>query len=700
MNDITIHSSVTYLKGVGEKKSEILREELNIATIEDLLNYFPYRYIDKSKYYKIKDLPYNINTYVQVKGRISEKSILGENRGKRLVAKFYDETGSIMLVWFNNIKYFSDMLKTNETYIIFGKPTQFNQTINITHPEISTEEKNTFNNVPFLPMYNSTDKCKKYGLDSRGIYKLCHTAIETYYKQIEETIPQYIREKLHLIDKQSAMRKIHLPQTASDIEQSIRRLKYEEVFLMQLLLLQSHQSVKVSHHGHILPKVGTLFNTFYKQYLPFPLTNAQKRVIKEIRADFLSGKQMNRLLQGDVGSGKTITALLLMLLVIDNGYQCCLMAPTEILAQQHYQNICKLLKNMPIEIGLLTGSTKQKERTALLKKAEEGSIKIFIGTHALYEDQVLFKNLAFVVIDEQHRFGVEQRAKLWRKNLTPPHVLVMTATPIPRTLAMTVYGDLDISVIDELPVGRKPIKTLHFYKQDSEKINHFLKQEIQQGRQVYVVFPLIQESETLTLSNLMDGYEMFKKYYPDPTYKVGCVHGKMSGEEKEAEMNKFKQGETHILLATTVIEVGIDVPNATVMVIENAERFGLSQLHQLRGRVGRGSDQSYCVLISDFSLSKEARIRIQAMLNTNDGFELANVDLKLRGPGDITGTRQSGMLNFKLLNIAEDELLISSARNMAQCIINDDPELQKEQNKELQTAIEKIKLTNKYYQIG
>ncbi|MBO4737963.1 MAG: ATP-dependent DNA helicase RecG, partial [Bacteroidales bacterium] len=597
--------------------------------------------------------------------------------------------------------YFQTMIETDKVYIVFGKPTLFNLQINMSHPEITLEEKSyTWNQIPFMPMYNSTDKCKKNGLDSRGIEKLCKTLIDNHINEVQETLPDYIREKLQLIDKCNAIKQIHFPSNAEEIKQATRRLKFEEIFFMQIFLLQiyNHNS---KNKGYLISKVGTLFNTFYHQHLPFPLTNAQKRVIKEIRADFLTGKQMNRLLQGDVGSGKTVTALLVMLLAIDNGFQCCLMAPTEILAQQHYNTIQKLLADMPIEVRLLTGSTKTAERKDLLPQTANGNIHILIGTHALCEDTVVFKKLGLAIIDEQHRFGVEQRAKLWKKSLIAPHVLVMTATPIPRTLAMTVYGDLDLSVIDELPVGRKPVKTIHFYKKDSGKINQFLRAEIDKGRQIFVVYPLIEESEKLTLSNLIDGYEEFKQTYPEPKYRVSYVHGKMSAEEKDAQMLKFKQGETHILLATTVIEVGIDVPNASVMVIVNAERFGLSQLHQLRGRVGRGSEQSYCVLITDYQLSNDARKRMEAMVNTNNGFEIADVDLKLRGPGDLSGTQQSGILHFKLLNIIEDERIISAARDIAKNILNDDPNLEKEKNQLLKIQIESLKSQRKnYYQIG
>lgn len=697
---INLNSDITYLHGVGERKAQILHDEFNIFTMDDLLNYYPYRYVDKSKFYRIREVPANINTYLQIKGVITDKQVIGEGRARRLVAKLQDNTGVLTLTWFNNIKYFNNLIQPNTLYIVFGKPTIFNSTINITHPEISTEEHNTAGQIPFQPMYNSGDKAKRAGLDSRGISKLCYTLLSLCIEQIPETLPLYIRQKLQLIDRATALKNIHFPSSAKDIEQATRRLKFEEVFFMQLIMQRLQQQSQRSN-GFLMPKVGDNFNTFYHRHLKFDLTNAQKKVIKEIRSDFLSGKQMNRLLQGDVGSGKTITALLVILLAIDNGYQCCLMAPTEILAQQHYINICKMLGNMDVDVKLLTGSTKPSKRKKLLESTQNGTTKILIGTHALCEDTVLFKRLGLVVIDEQHRFGVEQRAKLWRKSLVPPHVLVMTATPIPRTLAMTLYGDLDVSIIDELPKGRKPIQTVHFYRSQSAAINNFLRKQIADGRQIYVVFPLIQESEKLTLSNLMDGYERFKKSYPEPQYHVSCLHGKMSGEEKDAEMQKFKQGETDILLATTVIEVGIDVPNATIMIIENAERFGLSQLHQLRGRVGRGNEQSYCLLLTDEALSQDAKIRIKAMVDTCDGFEIANVDLKLRGPGEIAGTRQSGMINFKLLNITTDEQIISTARTISREVLANDPTLSKPENAPLQIGVAIAhKNSNNYFQIG
>jgi len=699
---MNFETPIEYLKGVGTKKAEILKKELNISTFYDFLQYYPYKYVDKSKFHRIADLESYPNTYVQIKGHVTDKCIIGEHRAKRLVATFTDGTKSIHLVWFNNIKYFEEMLRENVTYIVFGKPTMFQNNINITHPEIRTEnEENPQAIIPFQPFYNTSDKMKKNGLDSKGISRLSYQLLSSVKEQIVENIPQYILDKLNLIDRKTAFINIHFPQNQDILKQATDRLKFEEMFFLQLSLLQSHiRSVK-NNKGFIMPKVGKLFHEFYERYLPFPLTDAQKRVIKEIRADFISGHQMNRLLQGDVGSGKTITAVLLMLIAIDNGFQCCLMSPTEILAMQHYSTISKILEKMDIRIELLTGSTKASQRKKLLPEIENGNVKILIGTHALTEDKVLFDNLGFVVIDEQHRFGVEQRAKLWKKSLSPPHVLVMTATPIPRTLAMTVYGDLDLSIIDELPKGRKPITTLHFYQKDRSRIVRFLKDEINKGRQIYVVFPLINESETLDFSNLMEGYEGFKIDFPAPQYKISCLHGRLSADEKDTEMQKFVNKETQIMLATTVIEVGIDVPNASVMVIENAERFGLSQLHQLRGRVGRGAEQSYCILLSDVKLTADSRKRIQAMVETNNGFEIADFDLRLRGPGDMTGTKQSGMMDFKLINIITDEKIITTSRNIANSILTVDPQLEKPENILLRNHLTYIKAkeTN-YYQIG
>ncbi|MDR2408681.1 MAG: ATP-dependent DNA helicase RecG [Bacteroidales bacterium] len=694
--------SVEFLKGIGTKRAELLKKELNVFTYYDLLQYYPYKYVDKSKFYTIAEIQNYPNTHIQIKGYITDMSIAGQNKGKRLVANFQDTTGRIQLVWFNNIKYIQESLKRNTSYIVFGKPVLFNNSLNITHPEIRAENKeNTQAFIPFQPLYHTSEKMKKNGLDSKKISRLLYQLLIEIKDKIPENLPPSILEKLNLIDRRTAFINIHFPQRQQLLKQATDRLKFEEMFFLQLSLLQSHSRNMKNNKGYLMPKVGKLFHEFYAHYLPFPLTEAQKRVIKEIRKDFISGHQMNRLLQGDVGSGKTITAVLLMLIAIDNGFQCCLMAPTEILAFQHYSGICKLLEKMDIQVELLTGSTKASKRKTLLPDVENGNVKILIGTHALAEDTVLFQRLGFVVIDEQHRFGVEQRAKLWKKNLFPPHVLVMTATPIPRTLSMTVYGDLDLSVIDQLPSGRKPIITRHFYQYNRDRIMHFLKDEIGKGRQIYVVFPLIQESETMDFRNLMEGYETFKIDFPEPQYKISCVHGKLSQEEKNTEMQKFLNRETQIMLATTVIEVGIDVPNASVMVIENAERFGLSQLHQLRGRVGRGADQSYCILLTDVKLTTDSRKRIQAMVETNDGFEIANYDLKLRGPGDITGTKQSGMIDFKLINIIKDEKIITTCRDLAKEILAKDPQLESAENTLLRKYLSYVenKQTN-YYQIG
>ena len=697
-----LDTPIEYLKGVGTKRADILKKELNIFTFYDLLQYFPYKYVDKSKFYHIAEVNNFPNTYIQLKGYITDMAIIGENRGRRLVADFKDATGTIQLVWFNNLKYYAETLRKNTPYIVFGKPTYFNTNFNITHPEIRTEnEDNTQIPIPFQPFYNTSEKMKKSGLDSRSISRLSFQLVSEMKEKIPENLPNYIIEKLQLIDRHTAFVNIHFPQNQQVLKRATDRLKFEETFFMQLSLLQSHIITTKNNKGFLMPKVGKLFNEFYANHLPFPLTNAQKRVIKEIRADFISGNQMNRLLQGDVGSGKTITAVLLMLIALDNGFQCCMMAPTEILAAQHYSSISKLLEKMDIRIELLTGSTKASKRKTLLPDIENGNVQILLGTHALVEDAVLFHNLGFVVIDEQHRFGVEQRAKLWKKSLSPPHVMVMTATPIPRTLAMTVYGDLDMSVIDQLPKGRKPIITHHAYQKDRARIIRFLKDEISKGRQIYVVFPLIKESETLDFRNLMDGYEAFKIDFPEPKYKIGCVHGRLSADEKESEMKKFVNKETHILLATTVIEVGIDVPNASVMLIENAERFGLSQLHQLRGRVGRGADQSYCILLSDVKLTNESRKRLQAMVETNNGFEIADFDLRLRGHGDLAGTKQSGMVDFKLINIIQDEKIIAASRNIANAILTEDPQLETPKNNLLRDYLTYIrKKQQNYYKIG
>jgi len=698
-----LDEQIDFLKGVGSRKAELLKKEFGILTLNDLLHYFPYKYIDKSKFYQIRDIKNNFNTYIQLKGKITRLEILGEGKAKRLIAHFQDDTGVILLVWFNNLKSIGEWLRKNTTYIVFGKPSLFNKTINFTHPELREDncEEDENQRIPFQPFYNTSEKAKKMGLDSRGISRLCFQLLAEQKNNIYETLPNYILTKFKLIDRRTALINIHFPKNTQLLQQAINRLKFEEIFFIQLNMLQLHQKREKSNVGFYLPKVGNLFNEFYHKYLPFPLTEAQKRVIKEIRADFISGHQMNRLLQGDVGSGKTITALLLMLIAIDNGFQCCLMSPTEILANQHFETLSKQLQSLPVRVELLTGATKQSVRKHLLPAIEKGDVHILIGTHALGEDAIVFDNLGLVVIDEQHRFGVEQRAKLWKKSLSPPHVLVMTATPIPRTLAMTVYGDLDVSVIDELPKGRVPIVTYHFYQNQRVKILEFLRKQIAEGRQIYVVFPLISESENMDFRNLVEGYDAFKADFPEPKYKISCVHGRLSAEEKEREMQKFVRGESQIMLATTVIEVGIDVPNASVMVIENAERFGLSQLHQLRGRVGRGANQSYCILLSDVKLTAESRKRLEAMTTTNDGFEIAEYDLKLRGPGDLAGTKQSGMINFKLINILKDEKIISTARNLAKIILEKDPTLSLPENIILRTELEFLRKNHSgYYQIG
>lgn len=676
-----LQTPIEFLKGVGPKRADVLRKEFEIFTFEDLLLYYPYRHIDKSKIYKIADIQ-SEGAYIQLKGKIVHCELVGQQRGKRLVAQFVDETGSIELVWFNGIRWVQDMLKENREFIVFGKPTQFNRHWNITHPELIDPKNQPQSLVPtnFQPLYNTSDKAKRAGLDSKAISKLVMALLPQVKDVIRERLSEDILQHLKLMPLKEALCNIHYPADMQVLSQAQLRLKFDELFFTQLKLLKLKLLTSQKYKGHVFSVVGDYFNTFYKNYLPFPLTNAQKRVIKEIRADMGSGRQMNRLLQGDVGSGKTITALLLMLIAKDNGFQSCLMAPTEILATQHYETVKRMLAPMDMRVEFLSGSTKTAKRREIHEGLRNGEVDILIGTHALIEDEVQFKNLGFVVIDEQHRFGVEQRAKLWKKNIVPPHILVMTATPIPRTLAMTLYGDLDLSVIDELPKGRKPIITAHYFEKDRLRLNGFLKKEIAKGRQVFVVYPLIKESEKMDLQDLMAGYEAMSQAFPLPEYALGIVHGKMKPEEKDFEMQRFIKNETQILLSTTVIEVGIDVPNATVMVVENAERFGLSQLHQLRGRVGRGGEQSYCILMSGNKLTTESKQRLDAMVSTNDGFEIANIDLKLRGPGDLQGTQQSGILDFKLADLIRDEKLVAYTRNLAMNLLDSDPDLSKPQN--------------------
>lgn len=694
-----LKTPIEYLKGIGQKKAEVLKREFNIVTYNDLLFYFPYRHIDKSTIYKINEILTEGNL-MQFRGNVVGYQILGQQRNRRLSAQFTDGTGTIELVWFNGINWIEKVLQEqHKDIIIFGKPTQFNGRWNITHPEIIDPNARNDSPVPqlFYPLYNTSDRAKKSGLDSKGVAKLV-VALLTQLRQmmIPDHLSKEIIEQHQLISLKEALFNIHYPASQEKLAQATLRLKFDELFFTQLKLLKLKLLTERKFRGHIFAHIGENFNYFYHNRLKFDLTGAQKRVIKEIRADLNSGRQMNRLLQGDVGSGKTITALLVMLIAIDNGFQTCLMAPTEILATQHFENIHRQLEGMNVKVALLTGSTKTTERKEIHTGLLDGSIHILIGTHALIEDDVVFLNLGLAVIDEQHRFGVEQRAKLWKKNATPPHILVMTATPIPRTLAMTVYGDLDVSVIDELPKGRRPIVTRHYYESDRNAVLGFMKQQIDAGRQVFVVYPLIDESEKTDLLNLTAGFEAMSRAFPLPRYAVGIVHGRMKPEVKEFEMQRFSKGETNILVSTTVIEVGIDIPNATMMVIENAERFGLSQLHQLRGRVGRGGEQSYCFLMSGNKLSTEGRQRLNAMVSTTDGFEIANFDLKLRGPGDLQGTQQSGILDFKIADIVKDEKLMAYTRNLAKQLLESDPNLSKPENQSISEHLQLLMKREKF----
>ncbi len=681
MADLSIITPIEYLKGVGPQKADVLKQELQVFTIGDLLQYYPFRYIDRTKFYKIRQITADM-VGAQVLGRLISLQEVGEKRGRRLVGQLKDDTGTMELVWFQSITWLKKNLKIGSAYIIYGKPTEFNGQLSITHPEMELyqAQEKKIGNMTMQPVYFSTEKLKKFHLDTKGIQRLQQTALEAVHRSLQETLPAYILEEHQLIAFPKALLSIHFPQNTQDLNAAIRRLKFEELFFIQLRLLRNKQLNTQKYKGHRFDKVGGKFNAFFNERLPFPLTQAQKRVVKEIRLDTNTGAQMNRLVQGDVGSGKTVVALMSILLAIDNGFQACMMAPTEILAQQHYESVKKLLGEGIASVKLLTGSTTAKERRIIHKELEEGTLDILIGTHALIEDKVKFKNIGFVVIDEQHRFGVEQRAKLWRKNVIPPHMLVMTATPIPRTLAMTMYGDLDISVIDELPAGRKPIKTVHFFENQRLRVFGFMREEIAKGRQVYVVYPLIKESEKMDLLYLEAGLENLQREFPLPQYKISIVHGKMPVKDKDFEMRRFVKGETQIMVATTVIEVGVNVPNASVMVIENAERFGLSQLHQLRGRVGRGAEQSYCILMSGHKLSKEGRTRLETMVRTSDGFEIAEVDLQLRGPGDISGTQQSGVLEMKIANLANDQAILIEARNAVIAILQKDTQLADEKN--------------------
>jgi len=673
---------IEYLKGVGLNRAEVLKKELQIATFEDLLRHFPYKYIDRTRFYKIREIEPEL-PHVQVIVRLTSREILGERHTKRLVFQAQDDTGVMELVWFQGIKWIEKNLVPGKAYIIFGKPGFFNGKAQMAHPEIelyAPEILQRKGNLTLQPAYNSTEKLKQFTLDSKGIQKLVALLLEQFAKDIHENLPLYIINRFKLISRAEAYRNIHFPEDAATLNEARHRLKFEELFLLQLKLLKTKLHRTQKFKGNIFGTVGNYFNEFYHHKLPFELTNSQKRVLKEIRQDTQRGVQMNRLLQGDVGSGKTVVALMGMLIAIDNGFQTCIMAPTEILANQHYQTIKNLVGDDFVEVALLTGSTKKKARNVLHERLESGDLKILIGTHALIEDKVQYKNLGLVVIDEQHRFGVEQRARLWRKNSIPPHILVMTATPIPRTLAMTLYGDLDISVIDELPAGRKPIQTMHLYENQRLRMFGFMKQEIAKGRQIYVVYPLIQESEKLDLKNLQDGTDTMSREFPLPDYRISIVHGKLKAAEKDYEMQRFVKGETQIMVATTVIEVGVNIPNASVMIIENAERFGLSQLHQLRGRVGRGAEQSYCILMSSHKLSHDGRTRLNTMVKTNNGFEIAEIDLQLRGPGNIEGTQQSGVLDLKVANLVTDQELLIQIRHCVEGIFEVDPLLAAPEN--------------------
>ena len=670
-----MQTALVYLKGVGPERARLLKEELQLRTYQDLLHFFPNRYVDRSRFYPIDELPQN-NAEIQIKGRITSISFVQQKRGKRMVANFKDDTGQMELVWFRGHQWIRDQLKINQEYVIFGRLNWFKGKASMPHPELELEQNFKKNiKISFYPIYPSTEKLINKGVSQKVIQKMVVQLVQTQSQVFSETLPKTLLNQYKLISKNQALRQIHFPDDQHMLTRAQMRLKFEEFFYMQMQLVLKNVQRKQKIKGHLFEKVGSNFNNFFTDHLALELTEAQKRVIKEIRLDMGTGRQMNRLLQGDVGSGKTIVALLLMLIAIDNNYQACLVAPTEILAQQHYQSLSDQLKKINLNVALLTGSTPKKERESIHQGLQNGELNILIGTHAVFEYTVQFKQLGLAIIDEQHRFGVAQRAKLWQKNEMPPHVLVMTATPIPRTLAMSVYGDLDLSVIDELPPGRKIVKTLHRTDANRLKVFAFLREQIALGRQVYIVYPLIQESSKLDYKDLMDGYESLSRSFPSQDYQISILHGQMKSEDKAYEMVRFVQGKTQIMLATTVIEVGVNVSNASVMIVESAERFGLSQLHQLRGRVGRGADQSYCILMTGSKLSREAQTRIETMTKSNDGFKIAEVDLKLRGPGNIMGTQQSGILQFKIADLIQDQALLKVARDQALRILKEDASL-------------------------
>lgn len=681
-------TSIEFLKGIGPQRAMLLNKELSIFTFGDLIQHYPFRHEDRTKFYSIREINDEM-PYVQLKGHIKSKELIGAGFKKRLVAHLSDGTGEVELVWFQGINWINDKVKTGTEYVVFGKPTRFGNRFNLPHPEIDIVSIQSANGGMLQPVYSVTEKLKAKRIDSKAISKFIKDLLIISDNKIRETLPQSIINSQHLMSKREAVINIHFPSTHNLLLQAQHRLKFEELFYIQLRLLKMKVIREDKFKGQVFQNTS-LVNKFYNEHLPFSLTDAQKRVIKEIYADLKSGKQMNRLLQGDVGSGKTIVSFICMLIVIGSDAQCALMAPTEILAQQHFKNLQVYAGKMGLTIGLLTGSTKRTERREIHSQLQSGELNILIGTHALLEEEVQFKNLGISIIDEQHRFGVAQRSKLWQKNARVfPHVLVMTATPIPRTLAMTLYGDLEVSVIDELPTGRKPIKTIHQYDSHRLKVNQFLRDQIEAGRQVYCVYPLIDESEKLDLKHLMDGYESIVRAFPD--VPVSILHGKMKPDAKVYEMKRFAKGETKIMVATTVIEVGVDVPNASVMVIENAERFGLSQLHQLRGRVGRGAEQSYCILMTNFKLGTESRVRIETMVRTNNGFEIAEADLKQRGPGDLMGTQQSGVLDLLIADLGKDGEILQTARDQAIAILNADRELTRPENQVIRIQVESMR---------
>ena len=685
---------IKFLPGVGEQRATLLSRELNIRSLYDLLYYFPYKYIDRSRVFKVSELGGQLQ-HVQLLGEIRSFEEMGEGASRRLVAHFTDGTAFVDLVWFRGIKFVKNRLKLNTRYVVFGKPSMFNGRVNIAHPDVDDASLLKLDTMGLQPYYNTTEKMKRSGLNSNAMLKLVQNLMELLKYPLPETLSADIVQRNGLMSLDDALRIIHFPRNAKELQLAQYRLKFEELFFIQLNILHYARERQARYVGHRFAKVGEMFNRFYNEQLPFQLTNAQKRVVKEIRADVGSERQMNRLLQGDVGSGKTLVALMSMLLAKDNGYQACLLAPTEILAEQHFATLRRMLGALPVKVELLTGSTKAKDRAPLFEALEDGSIDILVGTHAVLEDNVVFRNLGIVVIDEQHRFGVVQRAKMWAKNAIPPHILVMTATPIPRTLAMTLYGDLDVSVIDELPPGRKPITTSHIFRNRIDSLYSFVASQINEGRQAYVVYPLISESEKLDLKNLEDGYKQLCNVFCN--YKLSKLHGKMKSKEKDEEMRRFASGETQILVSTTVIEVGVDVPNASVMVIENAERFGLSQLHQLRGRVGRGASQSYCILVTDYKLSEDTRKRMEIMTTSNDGFEIAEADLKLRGPGDMEGTQQSGIaFDLKIANLARDEQLLKFVREVARGVVEADPQCSNPQYRVVWERLRNIKRMNNW----